>query len=170
MYLKLLKDFKFYKKELRSCTENIIHELYGNIMKIYKIAQEFQFIPQNPSAPPNNAISLQNMQNAMGAIGVIDDIIAAANQVNASITKLEDVIGAGDLGLKQKISDTLSASLERNSAIALLMQMNLLPSISTLFNSGEYDKIKMKITHDVHAIQAAPRTEAAGQADISNLV
>lgn len=121
-------------------------------MKIYKIAAGKQIIPQNPSGVADPSISLQNMQNAQSALGDIDAIIAATTQVTDSLAQLEDAIGAGDTGLKQQVSNKLNEVLVNNEAVKLLMQMNLLPSVATLFDSGSLDRIKIKINHDVTEI------------------
>jgi hypothetical protein len=123
-------------------------------MKIYRLAIGEQVIQQNPSAPANPQISLQNMQNAQSSLSQIDDIVEASNQVKTALDKLEEVLGAGDTGLKQDVSDKLNQMLLQNSAVKLLMQMNLLPSIASLFNSGDYDRIKVKINNDISKIQS----------------
>ena len=129
---------------------------YGKIMKIYKISQNLQntqFIPQNPSGPTNPDVNLQNMQNAQAALGPLNDIIQASGAVNDAITELEKVVNVGDLGLKQAVSDKLSQALTNNDNVSLLMHMNLLPNVNTLFNEGEFDKISTKITNDMQSIK-----------------
>jgi len=130
-------------------------------MKIYKIAQAFQFIPQNPSGPANPDVNLQNMQNAQTALTSLNNIIQSAKAVDAAIDDLEKVINVGDLGIKQSVSDKLNQALQSNDAVALLMHMNLLPNVETLFNEGEYDKIVTKITNDMQSIKGTSGTTAS---------
>lgn len=123
-------------------------------MKIYRLAIGEQVIQQNPDVPANPQISLQNMQNAQSSLSQIDDIVEASNQVKTALDNLEQVLGAGDTGLKQDVSDKLNEMLLQNSSVKLLMQMNLLPSVASLFNSGDYDRIKVKINNDISKIQS----------------
>ena len=126
-----------------------------NIMRIYKIAQNTQYIPQNPSGPANPDVNLQNMQNAQAALGPLNDIIQAAGTVNDAITELEKLVNVGDLGIKQAVSDKLSQALASNTNVSLLMHMNLLPNVETLFNEGAFDKISTKITNDMQSIKGS---------------
>lgn len=124
-------------------------------MRIYKISQNTQYIPQNPSGPADPDVNLQNMQNAQAALGPLNDIIQAAGAVTAAIDELENAVGTGDLGLKQAVSNKLNEALKQNSSVSLLMHMNLLPNVETLFNTGEFDKISTKITNDLQSIKGS---------------
>ena len=130
-------------------------------MKIYKISQAFQFIPQNPSGAVNPDVNLQNMQNAQSALTPLNNIIEAAGAVNKAIDDLESAVNVGDLGIKQIVSDKLNQALQSNEAVALLMHMNLLPNVATLFNEGEFDKISTKITNDMQSIKGSYGTTAS---------
>jgi len=124
-------------------------------MKIYKIAQNYQYVPQNPSGPSNPDVNLQNMQNAQAALGTLDEIIAAAEEVSTAIDNLQDIVNTGDLGLKQAVSNKLAEALKSNSAVSLLMHMNLLPNVETLFDATEFNWVKTKITNDMQSIKGS---------------
>ena len=125
-------------------------------MKIYKISQNFQYLPQNPTGEANQDVNLQNMQNAQSAIGSLNNIIEAASNLNSAIDKLEEVANVGDIGIKQIISNKLNEALKLNDAVSLLMHMNLLPSVETLFDSTKFGWIQTKIVNDMQSIKNSP--------------
>ncbi len=125
-------------------------------MKIYKISQNFQYLPQNPSGEVNQDVNLQNMQNAQSAIGSLNNIIEAASNLNSAIDKLEEAASVGDMGIKQIISNKLNEALKLNDAVSLLMHMNLLPSVETLFDSTKFGWIQTKIVNDMQSIKNSP--------------
>jgi len=123
----------------------------------------FDMIQQNPSGESNPDISLQNMLSAQDALSEVDAIIAASSQVTTAIDKLEEALG-GDSGMKQEVSNLLAQALQQNSAVDFLLKMSLLPSIETLFNQGEFGRVKTKITTDLQRIQSSQdTTQNAGQ-------
>jgi hypothetical protein len=128
-------------------------------MKILKISANYQMIPQNPSGQADPKISLQNMQNAQEALGEIDKIIEAANDVNTALSKLDDILG-NETGLKQQASNKILEVLSKNPAVNLLMQMNLIPNPQSLFNAGDLDRVKIKITSDISHMQSEQQSQS----------
>lgn len=131
----------------------------AKIIGIKKISQQM-LLPNLSGDQSDPTISLQNMQNAQSVTGNIDAIIAAAADVTDSIAALEDAIGAGDTGIKQNVSNKLLEVLAQNDSVKLLMNMNLLPSVESLFNSGDWDRIKIKITTDMAKVQQQQTIQA----------
>jgi len=119
-------------------------------MKIYKISQNFQYLPQNPTGEVDPEISKQNMLAANDSLNVIENIVQAASSVNLAIDGLIDAVGIGDFGLKKIISNELNKALSKNNAVELLMRMTLISKPEDLFNSTMLNKIKTDIPNNIN--------------------
>lgn len=118
-------------------------------MKIYKISQNFQYLPQNPSGEVDPEISKQNMLAANDSLNAIENIVQAASSVNLAIDGLIDAVGIGDFGLKKIISNELNKALSKSNAVELLMRMALISKPEDLFNSTILNKIKTDIPNNI---------------------
>ena len=128
-------------------------------MKIYKISQNFQYLPQNPTGEVDPEISKQNMLAANDSLNVIENIVQAASSVNLAIDGLIDAVGIGDFGLKKIISNELNKALSKNNAVELLMRMTLISKPEDLFNSTMLNKIKTDITNNINNLNNQQNTE-----------
>lgn len=128
-------------------------------MKIYKISQNFQYLPQNPSGEVDPEISKQNMLAANDSLNAIENIVQAASSVNLAIDGLIDAVGIGDFGLKKIISNELNKALSKSNAVELLMRMALISKPEDLFNSTILNKIKTDIPNNISKLNNQQPTE-----------
>lgn len=141
----------------------------ARIKSIRKIALEQQMLlPNMGGTTADMSINLQNMQAAQFAVSRINDIIAASAGVNAAIDELEKTTGTSNGEIKKAVSVALFEVLKSNDSVALLMKMNLLPNVDSLFNKGDWDRISLKITNDIQKIQSAQTTQQTTQAGQTN--
>ena len=101
-------------------------------MKIYKIAQDFQMITQNPAALNDPDVQLQNLQNAQAALEYFSTLVVASQNVASALNEMEEALGLGDLGLSSQFADTIKQAAMQTPAFNLLAQMNLVSSIDNL--------------------------------------
>lgn len=132
-------------------------------MKIYRIAQEFQIIPQNPGAQNNPNVQLQNLQNSQGAIQYFEGIITAAETLMADLRNLEDTMGIGDIGLRNQFQDVIKQAAMQTPAFNLLAQMNLISSIDNLMDTNELNNVKNLISTNIKSI--SDQSSSIGQAN-----
>ena len=132
-------------------------------MKIYRIALNSQFqAPQGGNAANGEEIAkinLQNMQNAQAALSQIDAIIEAAGEVNASVSNLEKIVGVGDTGIKQDISNKLNEVLEQNPDVKLIMQSEHF-STESFFDPALYGKLKADLGNKINTAVAQQAQQA----------
>ena len=121
-------------------------------MKIYKLGQNYQVIPQNPGAQNDPNIQLQNMQNAQGAIQYFQSVIEASNQIKRDVDELEELLDVGDLGLKNQLEDVIKAAAMRTEAFNLLAHMNLVASIENLLDERELNVVENLIITNISSI------------------
>ena len=138
-------------------------------MKIYRIALDSQFqASQGGNAVNGEAIAkinLQNMQNAQAALSQIDAIIEAAGEVNAAVSNLEKVVGVGDTGIKQDISNKLNEVLEQNPDVKLIMQSEHF-STESFFDPTLYGKLKTDLGNKINAAVDQQAQQAGTQQPI----
>jgi len=121
-------------------------------MKIYRIAQEFQIIPQNPGAQNDPNVQLQNLQNSQNALQYFESVMTAAETLMADLRNLEDTMGIGDIGLRNQFQDVIKQAATQTPAFNLLAQMNLISSIDNLMNQNELSNIKNLIITNIQSI------------------
>jgi len=121
-------------------------------MKIYKIAQEYQIIPQNPGAQNDPNVQLQNLQNSQNALQYFESVMTAAETLMADLRNLEDTMGIGDIGLRNQFQDVIKQAATQTPAFNLLAQMNLISSIDNLMNQNELSNIKNLIITNIQSI------------------
>jgi hypothetical protein len=123
-------------------------------MKIYKISQNFQMIPQDPNIPNNPDVQLQNLQNSQAAIQYFQEVMAASDQIMASLRALEDTLGLGDIGLRSQFENTIKQAAASTPAFNLLTQMNMISSIDNLLDQGELTNVQTLINTNIQSISS----------------
>jgi hypothetical protein len=123
-------------------------------MKIIKISQEFQMIPQNPGAQNDPNVQLQNLQNAQLALDYFRTLVEDTNQVMAALRQLEDDLGLGDIGLRTQVQQMIAQSAMGTPAFNLLAQMNFISSIENLMDENQIRNVEIGIDKNIQSIQS----------------
>ena len=123
-------------------------------MKIYKIAQNFEMISQNPGSQNDPNVQLQNLQNSQQALQYFKEVVAAADIVMADLRELEDTLGIGDIGMRSQFSDMIKAAAQSTPAFNLLAQMNLISSIDNLLDQNELNNVETLITTNISSMSS----------------
>ena len=121
-------------------------------MKIYKIAQSFEMIPQDPNVQNDPNVQLQNLQNAQQAIQYFKDVTTATEQIMADLRALEETMGMGDIGLRSQILGMVKQAAASSPAFNLLAHMNLIASVDNLLDAGELNNIQNLILTNLNSI------------------
>ena len=137
-------------------------------MKIYKIAQNFEIIPQDPNAQNNPDVQLQNLQNSQSAIQYFQAVTQASEALMANLRELEDTLGMGDIGMRAQFQDMIKGAAQNTPAFNLLAQMNLISSIDNLLDQNELNTVKNLIVTNISTISSqytssAPNNQLGGQ-------
>ena len=123
-------------------------------MKIYKIAQDFQMIPQNPGAQNDPSVQLQNFQNAQNALQYFKTLIVDSEQIMTSLRQLEDDLGLGDIGLRTQVQQMISQTAMNTPAFNLLAQMNFISSVENLMDANQIRNVEIGIQKNIQSIQS----------------
>jgi len=123
-------------------------------MKIYKIAQNFEIIPQDPNDQNNPDIQLQNLQNAQQAIKYFNEVTNQSEQIMTNLRALEDTLGLGDIGLRSQFENMIRSAAQQTPAFNLLAQMNLISSIDNLLNQNELSTVENLINNNISSMSS----------------
>lgn len=123
-------------------------------MKIYKIAQNFEMLPQDPGSQNDPNIQLQNLQNSQQALQYFKQVVASSETVMANLRELEDTLGMGDIGLRTQFADMIKAASQQTPAFNLLAQMNLISSIDNLLDQNELNNVETLITTNISSMSS----------------
>ena len=123
-------------------------------MKIYKISQNFEILPQDPNAQNDPNIQLQNLQNAQKAIQYFKEIISVSEKVMTDLRELEDKLGIGDIDMRSQFQETIKMAAQQTGAFNLLAQMNLISSIDNLLNQGELNNVEILINTNIQSMSS----------------
>jgi hypothetical protein len=130
-------------------------------MKIYKIAEEFTVIPQNPTREPDPDITLQNLQQAQMALEETKKIEEAATAVNNAVRNLEEILGV-TTNMAQDISNSLTEALPKNNAVQTLQRTNVITNPLQLLDQNTMDIAETKLVNDISKSNAqAPSPDIA---------
>lgn len=127
-------------------------------MKIIRLSQNFEMIPQNPGSQNDPNVQLQNLQNAQSALEYFKTLIADVDQVMASLRQLEDDLGLGDIGLRTQVQQMIAQSAMNTPAFNLLAQMNFISSIENLMDVNQISNIQLTIQNNISSIQSGQAT------------
>ena len=111
-------------------------------------------IPQDPNIPNNPDVQLQNLQNSQAAIQYFQEVMAASDQIMASLRALEDTLGLGDIGLRSQFENTIKQAAASTPAFNLLTQMNMISSIDNLLDQGELTNVQTLINTNIQSISS----------------
>jgi len=131
-------------------------------MKIIKISQNFQIIPQNPNAQNDPNVQLQNLQNSQDALAYFKNIINNSENVMTELRQIEDDLNVGDIGLRTQVQQLIAAAAMQTPAFNLLAQMNFVSSIENLLDINHISNVEINIQQNIQAIQSG-QAEQAGQ-------
>lgn len=132
-------------------------------MKIYKIAEEFTVIPQNPTKEPDSDITLQNLQQAQMAIQETKKIEEAATAVNNAVRNLEEILGV-TTSMAQDISNALAEALPKNNAVQTLQRTNVITNPLQLLDQNTMDIAETKLINDISKTNAQASAPEMAQA------
>jgi len=129
-------------------------------------------IPQNPGAQNDPNVQLQNLQNAQGAIAYFRGIIAASEDVMASLRELEDSFGVGDVGLRNEVQEAIKNIAMQTPAFNILAQMNFVSSVDNILDSNQLNNVEVIINNNIGSIQSGaaqvqPASKAEGAAEVA---
>ena len=123
-------------------------------MKIIKLSQDYQMIPQNPGGQNDPNVQLQNLQNAQSALQYFDNLIGVSERVMADLRELEETMGIGDIGMRAQFSNMIKQAAMNTPAFNLLAQMNFVSSVDNLLDSNQITSVKQIITNNIQSIQS----------------
>jgi len=123
-------------------------------MKIYKLAQNFEMIPQDPQAPTDPNVQLQNLQNAQSALQYFGEVMSASEGIMASLRGLEDTLGVGDIGLRSNFTEMIKAAVQQTPAFNLLAHMNLISSVDNLLSQNELNNVSTLISTNISSMSS----------------
>ena len=121
-------------------------------MKIYKIAQEFQMVSQNPSKQNDPTVQLQNLQSSQQALQYFKEIADESEQIVTHIRNLESALGITDNSLVKQFKTTIQQYSMQTPAFNLLAQMNLISSIENLMNQNDLSRVETLILTNIQSI------------------
>jgi len=121
-------------------------------MKIYKIAQEFQMVSQNPGKQNDPTVQLQNLQSSQQALQYFKEIADESEQIVTHIRNLESALGITDNSLVKQFKTTIQQYSMQTPAFNLLAQMNLISSIENLMNQNDLSRVETLILTNIQSI------------------
>jgi len=130
-------------------------------MKIIKLSQDFQIIPQDPNKPSDPNVQLQNLQNAQQALNYFEELIASSERVMAALRDIEETLGVGDIGMRNQFAELIRQAAMRTPAFNLLAQMNFVSSIDNLLDRNQISSVNMIITNNLQAIQSGAAEQSS---------
>jgi len=128
-------------------------------MKIYKIAQNFEIIPQNPGTQNDPNVQIQNLQNSQQALQYFKDVVSKADVVMSDMRELEDSLGVGDIGLRGQFTEMIKSAMQQTPAFNLLAQMNLISSVDNLLNQGDISNVERLILTNISSMSEQYSTQ-----------
>lgn len=123
-------------------------------MKIYKIAQNFEMIPQDPAIQNDPNVQLQNLQSSQSALQYFKELIQTSEKALSDLRALEEQLGMGDIGLVSQTTDMIKVAASQTPAFNLLAQMNLISSIDNLLDQNELSTVENLILTNISSISS----------------
>ena len=123
-------------------------------MKIYKIAAEYQMVPQNPGAQNDPNVQLQNLQSSQQALDYFKTLITDTEAIMTAMRQVEDDLGLGDIGLRTSVQNMIAQAAMTTPAFNLLAQMNFISSIENLLDSNQIRNVEVGIQKNISSIQS----------------
>jgi hypothetical protein len=119
-------------------------------MKIYKMAQgnNFQMIPQNPSAQSDPNVQLQNMQNSQQALQTLGAMTSAVSELMAKVADVEDTIGI-TTNLRNLIEQQTNQAIMQTEAYQLLSKMGILADTNILKDPNKMSQLQVHIQRNI---------------------
>jgi hypothetical protein len=119
-------------------------------MKIYKMAQgnNFQMIPQNPSAQSDPNVQLQNMQNSQQALQTLGAMTSAVSELMAKVADVEDKIGI-TTNLRNLIEQQTNQAIMQTEAYQLLSKMGILADTNILKDPNKMSQLQVHIQRNI---------------------
>lgn len=119
-------------------------------MRIYKISQNFQMIPQNPTGNVNQDAQLQNLQNSQQALQFMQAAIEAISEVLASISRLDETLGI-DTGLRSVIEQRAQQAIAQTPAYDLLSKMGFIADVNMLKDTNKMSQLQVMLQKNIQA-------------------
>lgn len=132
-------------------------------MKIYKTAQNFEIVPQNPKAQNDPNVQLQNLQHSQQALEYFKNIVEKTERILTEMRALEDEFELGDIGLRTQFTQQIKAAAQQTQAFNLLAQMNLISSVDNLLDQNELNNINNLINTNISTISDQYKAQQQGQ-------
>ena len=121
-------------------------------MKIYKISQNFQIVPQDPNIQNDPNVQLQNLQNSQRAIQYFKEVMQTSEKILTDLRTLEDTLGIGDIGMRSQFIETIKMATQQTEAFNLLAQMNLISSVDNLLDQNELNNVEILINTNIQSM------------------
>lgn len=108
----------------------------------------FQMIPQNPSAQSNPTVQLQNMQNSQQALQAVLSMVNAVSQLMAKVADVEDALGT-TTNLRNVIEQQTNQAIMQTEAYQLLSKMGILADANILKNPNKMSQLQVQIQRNI---------------------
>lgn len=117
-------------------------------MRIIKLAQNFQMIPQNPTGQSNPDVQLQNLQNSQQALQSLRVIVTAVSELMAKVADVEDALGT-TTSLRQVIEQQTNQAIMQTEAYQMLSKMGILADASILKDPNKMSQIQVQLQRNI---------------------
>lgn len=132
-------------------------------MRIYKLAQNFQMITQNPTGQVNPEAQLQNLQNSQQALQFLQNAMTAISELLANVSKVDDALGL-DTGLRSVVEQKANQAIMQTPAFDLLSKMGFVADIKQLYDTSKFSQLQQMLTRNIQDFSAgAGQTQTGAQ-------
>ena len=132
-------------------------------MKIYKISQAYQMIPQNPGAQNDPDVQLQNLQNAQHALEYFKTLMTDTGSIMTSLGKVEDDLGVSAFSIRHQVQTIIAQAAMQTPAFNMLAQMNFVSSVENLMDANQIRNVEVGIQKNISSIQSGQAQMQSGQ-------
>jgi hypothetical protein len=122
-------------------------------MRIYKIAQNFQMITQNPTGQVDPSAQLQNLQNSQQALQFLQNTMTAISELLANVSKVDDALGM-DTGLRSAVEQKANEAVMMSPAFDLLSKMGFVGDIKQLYDSSKFSQLQQMLIRNIQDFSA----------------
>ena len=117
-------------------------------MKIIRLSQNFQMIPQDPTGQSNPNVQLQNLQNSQQALQTLQNITTAVSELMAKISNVDEALGM-DTGLRQTIGQRVNQAIMQTGAYQMLSKMGIIADVSILGDPNKISQIQVQLQRNI---------------------
>ena len=122
-------------------------------MRIYKIAQNFQMITQNPTGQVDPSAQLQNLQNSQQALKFLQNAMTAISELLANVSRVDDALGM-DTGLRSAVEQKANEAVMMSPAFDLLSKMGFAGDIKQLYDTSKFAQLQQMLMRNIQDFSA----------------